>query len=233
MAKELDGFVSNAHVFLGEETIEVGVDGLPCRARWRKNAERTFLAVHDVNQVRQDVEDGQVVFDHDDPFGFGQGLNDTNDTHAFVDVKVGGGFVKEVDVHITQNRRSDGHALQLTARKLLDRSVHQVVNPQRASGRFQQTSFVDFAKQVSNGSRDSFWKTIHVLGFHCHSNFAVLDSDEKVPQFAFGQRVDDLVPLRFLIQPVAEVGNHSPGKRTDRCRFPHAVGPENPHHAFL
>ena len=49
MPKEFDGFVSNAHVFLGEETIEVGVDGLPCRARWRKNAERTFLTVHDVN----------------------------------------------------------------------------------------------------------------------------------------------------------------------------------------
>ena len=86
------------------------------------------------------------MFNHDDPFGFGQGLNDTNDTHAFVDVKVGGGFIKEIDVNITQNRRSNRHALQFTARQLLNGSVHQVVNPQRASGLIKQTSFVDLAQ---------------------------------------------------------------------------------------
>ena len=127
------------------------------------------------------------MLNHDDPFGFSQGLNDANDAHAFVDVKVRGGFVKEVDVHITQNRRSNRHALQFTTRKLLDGSVHQMVNPQRTGGLFEQTSFVDLAQEVSDGSCDSFWKTIHVLGFHCDPDFAVLDSDEKVPQLTFGQ----------------------------------------------
>ena len=65
MAKEFDRFVSDADVFLREEPVKVGINGLSRGPCWCKNSEGPLLAVDDVNQIGQHVQHGQIVFDDD------------------------------------------------------------------------------------------------------------------------------------------------------------------------
>ena len=90
-----------------------------------------------------------------------------------------------------------------------------MVNTQRAGGFFEQTSFVDLGQQVRHRAGDALGEAIHILRFDSHPDLAVLDSDEEIPEFAFGEGANDLVPLRLLVQPVPEIGNHSPGECAD------------------
>ena len=88
MSKEFNRFVANSHVLFGKEAIEVTVDGLAGGASRCKDTKSPFLSVDDMDQVCEYIENGDVVFNHNDTLGFRKALNDSDDSHAFVNVKI-------------------------------------------------------------------------------------------------------------------------------------------------
>ncbi len=70
MVEEFDWFVADSDVLLWQESIEVCVDGLARRAGWCKDSKGAFLAIDNVNEVTQHVEDSKVVLNDDDSLGF-------------------------------------------------------------------------------------------------------------------------------------------------------------------
>ena len=96
-----------------------------------------------MDKVCQHIQHRQVVFNHDDPLGFGQLLDDSNNAHALVNVKIGRRLVKEIHVNIAQHGGTDGHALQLPSRQLVNLSLEQMVNTERFGQRIEDASFID------------------------------------------------------------------------------------------
>ena len=76
VSQEFNGLVSNSNVFFWQEAVKVGVDGLPGGASGRKNAKSAFFTVDDVNQIGQNIEHGQVVFNHNGAFRLSKVLDD-------------------------------------------------------------------------------------------------------------------------------------------------------------
>ena len=80
-----------------------------------------------------------------------------------------------------------------------------------------------------NGPLYSLWKPVDVLRLERYADFALLNGDEEIPQRPFWHRGNDVVPVRFLIQPIAEVRYQTTRKGADGRGFAHAVGAENAH----
>ena len=178
--KERDGFVSNSDVLLGQKAVEVGVDGGSRGTSGRENTEGTLRAVDDVHQVGEHVEDREVVLDDDDTTFSGQALDDANDAHALVDVEVGGRFVEEIHVRITQQRGAHGHTLQLTARQLPNFALEQVVDAQGCGEFLEQASLIHLSKQVTDLPFDALGKAVDVLWLHGDRNATFLDLDKEI-----------------------------------------------------
>ena len=149
------------------------------------------------------------MLDDDDSLCLCKFLDDAHNAHAFVNVEVGRRLVKEVDIYISENRCTDGHALQFSPRELLDGTLEKMVNAQRARSRFKQASFVHLAEQVVHGAFDAFWEFIHVLRLEGNTDASLLDGDEEIPEFAFWKGFNHVIPVRFLVEPVAQIGRHA------------------------
>src|SRR5438132_1079618 len=122
---EADRPVAEADVLFFQVAAEIHVDRGAHRPRLRDDPVRAFLAVHQEDRVREEIEDGQVVLHDDDVLLLREGLDDLRDMESLIDVEIRRRLVEEVDVRILQHRRGNRHALELAARQLRDVPIEE------------------------------------------------------------------------------------------------------------
>ena len=126
MFEETNRFVTNADVLFDEESIKIRIDCSSRRTSWCEDTKSTLFPVDNVNQICKHVEYSKVVFNDDYTLCFGQFLDDSNNSHSLMNVQIRGRFVEEVDVSISQDCCTNGHALQFTTRQLLNGTLEEM-----------------------------------------------------------------------------------------------------------
>ena len=125
---ESEFLVTELHVFGWDETIEENVDSFSNRERHSDNAVNTGFSIETADKVGQVVQNGQVVLDNDDIVGDAQeGANGSGGVETLFHVQVRRGLVEHVDVGLRNANQCNGHALQLTTRKLVDWTSTQML----------------------------------------------------------------------------------------------------------
>lgn len=93
--------------------------------------------------------------------------NDLGSTQTLLDIKVGRGLVKHVDIGLLDTDGSDGKSLKLTTREQVDVSVHDMIKLEDVGNILHVAQRCTALDQVSHalvGSPDSLGDLVDVLG---------------------------------------------------------------------
>jgi len=112
---KVDGGIPEAHILLRQVAPQVLVDPHPHTLGPGDDAVGSGHAVDEMNILRQEVEQGQVVLHHHHRPIASQFLQDAGHIDALVDVEVWAYLVKEIEAGIACCRSGYGHPLQLTS----------------------------------------------------------------------------------------------------------------------
>lgn len=148
-------------------TIEEDVDAFTDRVWECDNTINGWLTVKNADVVGEVVQDGQIVLDHDDVVVIPQKrANDLSSAESLLDIKVGTGLVKHVDIGLLNANCANGKTLKLSTGKLGDFTFQQVVQLQSLGdliGVAKGSPAVDEMTDRLVGAPDSLGDLIHIL----------------------------------------------------------------------
>jgi len=226
---ELDGIWPDPHVLVVEVARKVLVDPVADRFRRGDDAVRTRLTVGDVERVREQVENREVVFDDEHRLAFllGEFTDQPRRSHALADIQVRRDLVEEVKVRIAGERGRDGDPLELPAREVVDRLLHDRPDLEPFDQFVKRIALVGSLEQLSGVPVETVRDLIDVLGLSRDRDIAVAHVRDVVLQFGPSIGLEHLIPARFLLVS-AEIGLEFAGQNADGGGLPDSVGTEDP-----
>ena len=126
MHLEDDGGIAKTHILLWQVATKVLVDPHPHPFGPGYDAVSAWKAVDQMDVIRQEVEESQVVFHHHDCLIFSQALQYPGGVDALVDIQVGADLIEKIEIRVSCCCRCNGHPLQLAAAQAGDVPVHEL-----------------------------------------------------------------------------------------------------------
>lgn len=122
---------TESQVFRRDVTVEEDVDAFADRVRQSDDTIDSRPAVENTDVVREIIQNGQIVLNHNDVVIVAKKrAYNLSSTQSLLDIKVGRWLVEHVNICLLDADGSDGETLQLSARKQVDITVHDVVQLQ-------------------------------------------------------------------------------------------------------
>mmetsp|Transcript_65751 Transcript_65751/g.189577 ORF Transcript_65751/g.189577 Transcript_65751/m.189577 type:complete len:247 (-) Transcript_65751:695-1435(-) len=119
--------LAESQVLGGHKAVEEDVDAFAHAEGHRDDPIAASRAPQAANKVRQVIQNGQVVLDHNDVIVHPlQASDDVRGVQTLPDIQIGRGLVEHVHLRVLDAEDADGEPLQLAAGQVLDVALLQV-----------------------------------------------------------------------------------------------------------
>jgi hypothetical protein len=164
---ECQRLITESQVLGGNVTVKEDVDTLANGVRECDDTVNGRLAVKNTDVVGEVIENRQIVLDNDDVVVITEErADDQSGAQTLLDIEVRGRLVEHVDIGLLDGDSSNSETLELTTRKEVDVTVHNVVQLKDVGHLFHVAERGSALDEVSNTlvrASNGPWDLVHIL----------------------------------------------------------------------
>mmetsp|Transcript_39690 Transcript_39690/g.99360 ORF Transcript_39690/g.99360 Transcript_39690/m.99360 type:complete len:356 (+) Transcript_39690:1363-2430(+) len=219
-----------AEVLGGHKAREENVDAIPDAKGHGHHPIGTRLAVEHADKVGEIVQNREVMLYDDDVVVLEEeGSDGLGSLDSLLDIEVGGGLIKHVDLSLLYGNHSNGKTLKLPPREILDAASKDVVEIEVGHLIVLVSPLILCGQNLANDTLDRLGDVIDVLGFDDCLDGILEDLGEEVLELAPPKVVEDLAPVGGVVK-LSEVGLELSRQNFEGRRLAGAVGPYQTQH---